>query len=64
MQMIDALCRRCSSFTFLWVFLYVWWFEMTDDLCKRCSQRKVALSEIIQTGHSDRYQSTSGQILE
>ncbi|KAL6549983.1 hypothetical protein OROMI_020471 [Orobanche minor] len=30
--------------------------QMTDALCKRCLQRQVALLEIIQTGHGDRYQ--------
>ncbi|KAL6547795.1 Cullin-associated NEDD8-dissociated protein 1 [Orobanche hederae] len=29
--------------------------QMTDDLCKRCSERPVALLEIIQIGHGDRY---------
>ncbi|KAL3652681.1 hypothetical protein CASFOL_002362 [Castilleja foliolosa] len=29
--------------------------RMTDAICKRCSQKQVALLEIIQAGHGDRY---------
>ncbi|KAL3499342.1 hypothetical protein ACH5RR_038435 [Cinchona calisaya] len=30
--------------------------QMTDARCKRCSEKKVALVDIIQTGHGNRYQ--------
>ncbi|XP_057800103.1 uncharacterized protein LOC131015702 isoform X2 [Salvia miltiorrhiza] len=30
--------------------------QMTDARCRRCSEKKVGLTDIIQTGHGDRYQ--------
>ncbi|KAH6761066.1 bromo-adjacent homology domain-containing protein [Perilla frutescens var. frutescens] len=30
--------------------------QMTDARCKRCSEKQVGLTDIIQTGHGDRYQ--------